>query len=230
MKTTKLFILIFSSIFLLTSCGKETLTPFVSPMTISQLTDNRALEFSYRTEDSKLDEFGEAIGKFPIFGKIFQSIGQIIVNTTIKTKRGHQLALEPIDIDIASYGELDLTYIEWIKFDQLQIELTKIKKNETLEFIDRIEIAAQLDESEKGKYKLNKDGNVILVSYDKKRDQLDCEKKCLKLKIEEINWKTLLSKNKHVKLMPKILINSVPKSTMSLTADIKFSLKLNLGF
>lgn len=218
----------------LTSCGKETLIPFVSPMTLNQLTDNRPLEFSYKTDETKLDEFGEDLAKFPLFGKIFQSMAHILANTAVKTKKGLTIDLESIDIELASYKDVDLKYIDWMKFDLLKVELVPGpmagKKLENLDFIEKIEISAQLDEGVEGAHTINKEGNVLLVSYDKKKDQLGCEKKCVELKIQNINWKSILTKNKHIRLVPKVLINSVPKSTMKLSAEVKFSLKLNLGF
>lgn len=223
-----IFILILS--ILLSSCGKEVLTPLVNPVTISELTDNRPVSFSYTVDSAEVDAFAKNAAKFPVFGKIFQGIVFVLANTTISTKGGHSLDIEPMPLDLDTLTEIDFQMINWINLDTLTLQIDNAKKKDSLEFIERIEIYADLRVSNTKELSLSDEGYVKLVSFDKKYNKLDCNGRCLKLNIEKIDWKDILQNNKSVTLIPKITINSVPKSTMSLAGSVGFSIKFNLGF
>lgn len=212
-----------------TSCGKEKLTPQVAPLTINELRNDQPVNFSYKVNSTKIDEFGKNTGKFPVFGKLFQSIAVIIANSQISSKEGHELEIAPVDIDISTLSDVDFKFIDWIRLDSLLALIDNAKKKDSLEFVDKFEIFAILEKPLKDTPP-NEKGLTRLVYFDKKIQKIECEGRCLNLKIEKINWKELLRNNSKIKLLPKIIINSVPKSTMSIAGSVSFSVKFNVGF
>ncbi len=229
MKNVFFTLMILAIPMIFTSCGKVKLTPLVSPMTINELRDEQPIHFSYKIDETQIDEYAKNTGKFPIFGKLFQSIAFVLANSTISSKDGHVLDLPMVDVELESLGEVDFDYVEWVRLDSLTIMIENANRKDNLDFISKIEIYAQLDEAIKG-VPQDSEGFSRLVYFDITKHQLDCDGKCLNLKMENINWKELLKKNKKIKLRPKIVINSVPKSSMALAGLVGFSVKFNLGF
>lgn len=230
MKKTVYLPLILCALLALASCGKEKLTPLVTPMTVNQLRNDQPINFSYKVDATQIDEYARNTGRFPVFGKLFQTIAFVLANTTISTKGGMDLDLDPIDVDLSSINkEIDFTFIEWLRLDSLLLHIDNAKKKDSLGFIEKIEIYAILDKAQ-SEFPVNENGMVKLVSFDKQLNDLECEGRCLNLKIEKLNWKELIKNNPKLKLQPKIIINSVPKSTMALAGSVSFSIKFNLGF
>ena len=229
MKKTISLLLILVALMGLSSCGKEKLTPIVNSMTVNQLRNDQPINFSYKVDATQIDEYARNTGKFPVLGKVFQTIAFVLANTTISTKGGMELDLEAIDVDLNSMDEIDFSFIDWIRLDSLLLHIDNAKRKDSLGFIEKIEVYAILDHPQKN-FPVNENGMVKLVSFDKKLNDLECEGRCLNLKIEKINWKELIKNNPKIKLQPKIVINSVPKSTMALAGSVSFSIKFNLGF
>ena len=230
MKKTTVLTLIFLSVLTFTSCGKEKLTPTVSAKTINELRSDAPISFSYKVGSTQIDEFARNTGKFPVFGKLFQTVAFVLANSTIPNKGGMELDFDPIEVELyTSMEEAEFKYIEWIELDSLLLKIDNAKRKDSLKFIEKIELYAVLDKDEFN-VPLRESSFIKLVSFDKSIDELDCEGKCLKLNIEKINWKDLIKNNPKIKLQPKIFINSVPKSDMALAGSVSFSIKFNLGF
>ncbi len=229
MKRTPSFILLLVMAVILSACGKEKLTPLVTPMTVNELRNDQPVRFSYKIDETQIDEYAKNTGKFPIFGKLFQSIAFVLANSSITSRGGHSLDLPAVDVDLTSLEEIDFDYIEWIRLDSLSIMIENAKKKDSLNFISKVEIYADLAERLPG-VPVDEDGLSRLVYFDSTQHKLECENRCINLKLEKIDWKQLLKKNKKVKLQPKIIINSVPKSSMALAGSVGFSVKFNLGF
>jgi hypothetical protein len=229
MKKMIFLLLILVTLTGLTSCGKEKLTPIVNPMTVDQLRNDQPINFSYKVDATQIDEYARNTGEFPVFGKLFQTVAFVLANTTISTKGGMDLNLDPMDVDLNSVSEIDFSFIEWIRLDSLLLHIDNAKRKDSLEFIEKIEVYAILDHPQAA-FPVNENGMVKLVSFDKKQNDLECEGRCLNLKIEKLDWKQLIKNNPKLKLQPKIVINSVPKSTMALAGSVSFSIKFNLGF
>lgn len=225
---TQTAILIAASL-IFASCGKEKLTPMVAPVTINELRDDQPIHFSYKIDDTQIEEYAKNTGKFPIFGKLFQSIAHVLANNKISKEGGYALELPAVDVDLSSLGEIDFDYIEWIRLDSLTMMIANAKKSDSLTFIGKIEIYALLDEPLKG-VPQDKLGYSRLVYYDVSQHKLECENRCLNLRLEKVNWKELMKNNKKVKLQPKITIISVPTSSMALAGSVGFSVKFKLGF
>jgi hypothetical protein len=229
MKKIVFLSMILASLLILTACGKEKLTPMTNPKTINELSGDRPINFSYKINSTQVDKFAMNAAKFPIFGKLFQGIAAILANTTIASQGGHDLVIDPIEVDLNSLGEIDFRFIDWIRLDSLVAMIDNAKKKDSLQFIEKIEVYALLEHSLKN-HPPGEDGMTRLVYFDKKIHPLECDGQCLNLRIEQINWKELIQNNPRIKLQPKIVINSVPKSTMSLAGAVGFSIKFNLGF
>lgn len=229
MKKAASIIIILLSTLALTSCGKEKLTPMVSAKTVNELRNDQPINFSYKVDATQIDEFARNTGKFPVFGKLFQAIAFVLANSTISTKGGIELDVDPIEVDLDVMNEVDFTFIQWLRLDSLILSIDNAKKKDSLGFIEKIEVYAILDTIQPN-FQVNEYGMVKLVSFDKKLNDLECDGRCLNLNIEKINWKELIKNNPKLKLQPKIVINSVPKSTMALAGSVSFSIKFNLGF
>ncbi|AUN98992.1 hypothetical protein DOM21_05995 [Bacteriovorax stolpii] len=229
MRKSAFLTLILASVVLFTSCGKEKLTPMVSAVTVNELRNDQPINFSYRIDSTQIDEYARGAGKFPVFGKLFQAIAFVLANTTISSKGGHELELDPIDVDLDSLGDIDFDYIDWIRLDSLLAHIDNAKKKDSLEFIEKVEIYALLNKPIAG-LPVDDNGMTRLVYFDKKTHPLECNGRCLNLRIEKVNWKEIIKNNPKIKLQPKIIINSVPKSTMALAGSVSFSIKFNLGF
>lgn len=211
------------------SCGKEKLTPLVAPVTVNELRDDQPIKFSYKIDETQIEEYAKNTGKFPIFGKLFQSIAFVLANSTISSKGGHALDLPAVDVDLKSLEDIDYDYIEWIRLDSLTIMIENAKRKDSLNFISKVEIYALLDEPIEN-VPVDEKGYSRLVYFDNVDQKLECEDRCINLKLEKVNWKKILQQNKKVKLQPKIIINSVPKSSMALAGSVGFSVKFKLGF
>lgn len=201
----------------------------VAPMTVNQLRDEQPIRFSYKIDETQIEEYAKNTKKFPIFGKLFQSIAFVLANSSIESRGGHSLDLPVVDVDLESLEEIDFDYIEWIRLDSLTLLIENAKKKDSLEFIKKIEVYAQLESPLPG-VPVDEKGFSRLVFFDSAEHKLECDKRCLNLKLEKVNWKELLKKNKFIKLQPKIIINSVPKSSMALAGSVGFSVKFKLGF
>lgn len=229
MNRFSLSVLILASVVILASCGREKLTPLVSPVTINELRNDQAINFSYKIDQTQIDEYARGTKKFPIFGRLFQAIAFVLANSTINSKGGMDLEVDPMELDLNSLGEINFQMIEWISLDSLLLQVDNAKKKDSLEFIEKVEILAKLDNPIEG-LAVDKNGFSRLVYYDKKIHKLDCNGSCLSLRIEKMNWKELIRSNPRLVLQPKIIINSVPKSSMALAGSVSFSIKFNLGF
>ena len=214
---------------LLFSCGKERLTPLYQPKTVNQLKNDQPLYFSYKIDDTQIDEYAKNTGKFPIFGKLFQAIAVVLANSTINNEGGHELELGSIDVDLSTLSDIDYKYINWIKLTNLQVDIRNSKSKDNLRFIDKIEIYAKMDNIPVG-VPVDEKGYARLLFFDRKIQSLGCEDRCLTFEQEPIVWKDLIARNKLISIHPKIIINSVPLSTMKLAGSIDFSVKFNLGF
>ncbi|MGZ3787179.1 MAG: hypothetical protein ACXVLQ_01580 [Bacteriovorax sp.] len=211
------------------SCGREKLTPLYQPMTVNELKNDRPVNFSYEVDENQIDEYARNAGKFPLFGKLFQAIARVLANATISNQGGHELELSEVDVDLSSLSSIDFDLIQYINFDSLTLSVRDAKNKDSLDFIQKIEIYGKLDNSIEG-LPVDTQGYARLVYFDRAEDQLECNGRCIKLNIAPVDWRQLLKTNKMVHLQPKLIINSVPLSTMKLAGSIDFSVKFNLGF
>lgn len=213
----------------LSSCGREKLTPIYQPVTINQLKNDRPINFSYEIDETQIDEYAKNAGKFPLFGKLFQAIAVVLANSSISSAGGHDLELAAVDVDLSTLSAIDFDLIQFINFDNLMVSVKNAKSRDSLTFIDKLELYAKLDNPVPG-LPVNDQGFSRIVFYDRAKDSLGCDGHCIKLNIARVNWKQLLKTNKLVHLQPKLIINSVPLSSMKLAGSIEFSVKFNLGF
>jgi hypothetical protein len=213
----------------LSSCGREKLTPIYQAVTINQLKNDQPINFSYQIDDTQIDEYAKNAGKFPLFGKLFQAIAVVLANTSISNSGGHDLELAPVDVDLSTLSAIDFDLIQFINFDSLMVSVRNAKSRDSLAFINTLEIHVKLDNPIEG-LPVDANGYSKIVYYDSSKNSLECDGRCIKLNIAPVDWKKLLQTNKLVHLQPKLVINSVPLSSMKLAGSIDFSVKFNLGF
>jgi len=227
----KLNLLTLIFIFSLTSClaPQEKLTLTHQVKTVNEMRKDAPILFSYQIDDTQIDEYAKNAGKFPIFGKLFKAVAVVLANSTINNSEGHELELDPLEVDFSSSSKVDFEFIEWIKLNSLLIQIRDSKVKDNLKFVDKIEIWAKLDEPTLG-VPVDEMGYTRLLYFDRKIQSLGCSDKCLYLEQESIDWKKLLEENKKLMIKPKIVINSVPLSTMKLAGSVDFSVKFNLKF
>jgi hypothetical protein len=229
MKNYRLLSTLIVVVVILSSCGRESLTPLYKPMTVNQLKNDKPIYFSYQIDETQIDEYAKNTGKFPIFGKLFQAIAVVLANTSINNSGGHDLNLPPVDVDLSTLSSIDFDLIQYINLDNLLVNIQNAKSRDSLGFIDKLEIYGKLDSPVPG-IPVGPDGYIRLVYFSKATDSYGCDGRCIKLNIAPIDWKELLKTNKLVHLQPKLTINSVPLSTMKLAGSVDFSVKFNLGF
>lgn len=214
---------------ILFSCGKEDrLIPQYQARTLNQLTNSKPFTFSYDIDDTKIDEYGEKPGKFPIFGIFFKKIAKVLANASID-RDGVQLNLPGTTIDMSSLLKVDFKTVEFITLDYLDVIVRDSKSKDNLKFLDKIEILAKLNVPIDG-LPVDENGFTRMLYYDRTEKGLGCDGKCLILKSEKVDWKKFLKDNPSLEIKPLITVNSVPDSTMKLAGSIKFSIKFNVGF
>jgi hypothetical protein len=213
----------------LSSCGREKLTPLYQAVTVNELKNDKPISFSYQIDDTQIDEYAKNAAKFPLFGKLFQAIAVVLANTSISNSGGHDLDLAAVDVDLSTLSAIDFDLIQFINLDSLIVSVRNAKNRDSLSFIDKLEIHLKLDSPIDG-LPVDANGYSKIVYYDRTKDALDCDGRCIKLNVANVDWKKLLKANKLVHLQPKLTINSVPLSTMKLAGSIDFSVKFNLGF
>lgn len=223
------FILLALVVMVLSSCGKETLTPIYQPVTVNELKNDNPIKFSYQIDETQIDQYAKNTRKFPIFGKLFQAIAIALANASIANSGGHDMELAAVDVDLSSLSEVDFNLIQFINFDSLMLSVRNAKGRDSLSFIEKMEIYIKLDYPAEG-LPVGPDGFSKIVYYERSKGSLGCDEQCIKLNIANVNWKSILQNNKIVHLQPKLIINSVPLSTMKLAGSIDFSVKFNLGF
>jgi len=213
----------------LSSCGREKLTPIYQPMTVNELKNDKPINFSYQTDETQIDEYAKNAGKFPLLGKLFKTIAVVLANSTISNSKGHELDLDAVDIDLSSLSEIDFSLMQDIHFNSLLVTVRNAKKRDSLKFIYKLEIFMRLDVPVEG-LEVGQNGYTKIVYFDSSTDSLGCDGQCINFNIANIDWKKLLQTNKIVHLWPRLIINSVPESTMKLVGSIDFSVKFNVGF
>lgn len=213
----------------LSSCGREKLTPIYQPVTINELKNDKPINFSYQIDDTQIDEYAKNASKFPLFGKLFQAIAVVLANSSISNEGGHDLELASADVDLSSLSSIDFDLIQYVNLDSLTVSIKNAKSRDSLTFIDKLELFAKLDNPVAG-LPVNAEGFSRIVYYERAKDSLGCDGRCIKVNIANVNWKLLLKTNKLVHLQPKLVINSVPLSSMKLAGAIEFSVKFKLGF
>lgn len=229
MKTTQKYFAILMMLLTLLSCQKEELTPLVDPVTINELIDNKPIQFSFNATQTDIEEFGGDFSKFPLIGKLFQGLALVLVDTALMTTKGYEIKIDPIEIDLSAIEGTDLSSLEWVKVDAIKIFIDQAKKKDSLKFLKQLAIYADVPNDFEG-IQRNEQGLVKLVSFESKKNALECDGQCLFMTVEDINWKSLVQNNTRLDIRPVILINSVPKSTMKLAVDVDFSVKVELGF
>ncbi|MCO4794445.1 MAG: hypothetical protein KC493_12065 [Bacteriovoracaceae bacterium] len=71
--------------------------------------------------------------------------------------------------------------------------------------------------------------NLLVLSYNKKKDSGACTGDCINMKVHNLNWKKILMSNRKFTIKVKLFIEQVPKESLKLDGHIRFSVGLNPG-
>ncbi len=71
---------------------------------------------------------------------------------------------------------------------------------------------------------------ILVLSYDKKKDRGACSGDCIDMKVHNHNWKEILKLNRKFTIKVKLFIEGVPKESLKLDGHIRFSVGVNPGF
>ncbi|TNE95120.1 MAG: hypothetical protein EP326_15805 [Deltaproteobacteria bacterium] len=71
---------------------------------------------------------------------------------------------------------------------------------------------------------------ILVLSYDKKKDRGACSGDCIDMKVHNHNWKQILKLNRKFTIKVKLFIEGVPKESLKLDGRIRFSVGVNPGF
>ena len=210
------------------SCGKDRLVPRYKPMTVNQLTNNKPMKFTYQIDDIQIDKFSTSAEKFPIFGKLFQAIARSMANAKLG-KNGMEIDLPHVTVDLSQLLKADLSTVELINLQQLDVSVRNPQSKDSLIFLDKIEIWVKLHKPIDG-LPMDEEGFTRMLYYDRADKTLSCNEKCLVIKSEHVNWKKFLQDNPSLEIKPLIKINAVPDTAMKLAGSIEYSIKFNVGF
>lgn len=240
---------IFLALFL-SACVQESITPaFDTPKD-----PERSFYVSVPiSEITVIDEFGQDIGDIPVVGGVFQELARMFANISIDNDNGSKVYLEPQHFRFTELDRVDFSIVT--KLDLEKVMLVAQKKEEdfsenkeeaktkdpSLKFIKRLEVYVSHDyalfEELKKKYK-NKEmplpmaKSTLVLSYDKKENPsaLACNGKCVHLKVNDVNWKEMLKKERDFIVQTVLIVDQVPDSNMKLGGTVNFSLGVDLGF
>jgi len=74
------------------------------------------------------------------------------------------------------------------------------------------------------------ENDILVLSYDKKKDRGACSGDCIDMKVHNHDWKKILQLNRKFTIKVKLFIETVPKESLKLDGHIRFSVGVNPGF
>lgn len=207
-------------------CGvKEQIRPKYEARTINEQRAGKPLNFSLAIDPVAVDEFGDRTGRLPLLGPIFQNIARMFANISIASDGDLEIKVEPTTFELESLIGVNPELIEDVVLDRVQLDVRNARDDDDFDFLKKIEIYMQTESLESMTSQ-----KMLILSYYRGAGGVDCRGKCIVLKINDIDWKELVLKNKSVTLIPVVSIDKVPKRSVQLAGRVNFSLKLDLGF
>ena len=199
-------------LFLIFANNTQTLSEEIKP-NISNLT------IKYKIPDIPIEKpinGGNVLRGF--FAGIINSVVKIIVNLAGDVP----YSIDGFEFEIPK--EIDLTMFEYIKIKRLHLVVVDGKDKAHLKFLKEITIHA-------GGKKLTDTSSpsTLILSYNKSRDDLQCENRCLDFKVEEVNLIELIREQSILFIKPNINIDSTPNSKMQLSGIIEIGVGVDLN-
>lgn len=74
------------------------------------------------------------------------------------------------------------------------------------------------------------ENDILVLSYDKKKDRGAYSGDCIDMKVHNHDWKKILQLNRKFTIKVKLFIETVPKESLKLDGHIRFSVGVNPGF
>lgn len=215
---------ILALLFLLISCQKESITPIANSQTIAQQRKKEPIRLSYPITNMGVDRIGGTIRKVPLIGGILRKFTEVFADITIKAK-GTKVEIEPTRFSFPELDEVDFDIIENINLEKVILKINdEDQRKKNINFIKKMKIVLDVYDEIEG------DISIRILDYNREEMEDDCQGKCIKMNIARSNWKEILSKYRDYTLNVELLIDSVPKSQMSIDGVIDFSVGIDLGF
>lgn len=215
------------------SCGqKEHIDPFALPTTAAQ-SQGKDPELTVVSGGFVFDEVdvSNPVGSVPvpILGIFVENLAGLFADIFVLLNNNWEVEQDPQTIDIP---EFDTSYFKELQIQNLDFAITGGDNNKAaLDFIENLTIYVANEKMwEKGE-------KIMLAQYNFDRAALKrCKKKCLNLKVAELrngtkyNIMPLLEGSKKLFIIPKVKINSIPKSEFKISGNIDFRLAFKLPF
>ena len=219
----------------LVSCGtKESIEPAYEAVSIDSQLESRPIEVSLNIDDLEIEEFGSEFSSVSQLGPLFQELAGHLANLAIADEDGQMVEIEPI---IYYANELDQIE-DWSYFSKVGIKRIKLKIQESedlklanLDFIEDIKIYVDFKEPIQGQLKREEGQGILVASYNAKENSelLECNGKCISLKIENIDWMEILKNERVFTIYPELEVNQIPKVKMSVGGELDVFVGLKLG-
>lgn len=213
--------LLFTSIL---SCQKESITPIAHSQTIVQQRKKEPIHLSYPIMDMGVDRIGGGIRKVPLIGGILRKFTEVFADITIRAK-GTKVEIEPTRFSFPELDDVDFSIIQNINLEQVILKINdEDQKKKNINFIKKMKVLLNVYDEQEG------DIVIRILDYDRDLAQDDCQGKCIRMNVTKNSWKEILSKYRDFTLNVELIIDSVPKSQMSIDGVVDFSIGIDLGF
>lgn len=233
MKNTLILITFIITLFGLSACGaKQSIEPFARPTTVAQ-SQGLDPELTVVSGAFTFDEFDvdNPVGSIPvpILGIFVENLAGIFADIFVLLNDDWEVEQEPQTLEIP---ELDGEYFKQLQVKNLEFSITGGTNGKAgLDFIEELTIYIANEEM----WAKNQKIELATYRYDKAALKR-CKKKCLSLKIAEdrndnlYNLMNILEGSTKLYIIPKVKINSIPKSEFKISGNIDFRLAFKLPF
>ncbi len=221
----------------LVSCGKSEIDADIKPVVVKDRL--RILKLDYDLEEVEVDSPVRIFSKLPIpfFGGLADTLTGAFIDAFIEISNGHQVSTDK-DGDFLEIGTIDRDYITKISISKIQLEYVPKRKKwwqqlnpmnlfkDDFEFIEKIQVYIATDEMLKN----NPDLRKLIAFYNEKDKNYTCEKKrCIDLRIPEVNLLNEIQDNGNLYIIPTIEIDGAPNDFI-LRGKIEFIVETNFDF
>jgi hypothetical protein len=172
----------------------------------------RLIEGSYKVTDLNVDQ---PLDSAPF---LIRTISNVLVNLFMSIRGVYDIEVPPIEVDL---NEIDLSLVKVAKIKWIDFQVKGEAGSEAdLEFIKKIKIGIK-----------NKEGKLdYLINTTLDKDELECDGKCLAIRVNPLNLIDYIDDKRQVTIVPKFKIEKAPKESFLIDAKIGFAIGVTLPF
>lgn len=222
MKKLVMFILFVG---LFTGCAKEHISPMAEARSFNEQRGHQPMTASFSIDNQEIDRFGDEIGDVPVVGGVFQEIARAYADIQLDEDSGAEVPIEPYLITLPELDDVDLSVVSSLGIESVRLHISDEITDDraSLDFIKAIEVTVSYDKEIIDRLPVPDAGvedplnshfrqSVVALSYNKDTDEesLGCLKRCIDLKINNINWKKILEQNRTFIVNIKLVVGQVP--------------------